>query len=126
MASLTGFFTQQLVQFQDCFEKDTTAIVSISRTNSYVKHGAWIQSNVPTDHAVMVSAINVGILQPPGDLTNTLSFGCSSGHCNFSENSSPSFSTIAMRHRCQNLTSRIRVLNETRTNTDTPYNTKYL
>ncbi|EAT81607.1 hypothetical protein SNOG_11108 [Parastagonospora nodorum SN15] len=42
MASLTGFFTQQLVQFQDCLQKDTTALVKISRTNSYVKHGAWI------------------------------------------------------------------------------------
>ncbi|KAH4072443.1 hypothetical protein HBH70_109420 [Parastagonospora nodorum] len=63
----------------------------------------------------MVSAINVGILQPPGDLTNTPSSGCSSGNCTFSESGSPSFSTIAMRHYCQDITSRIRVLNETRT-----------
>ncbi|KAH5306675.1 hypothetical protein HBI11_116710 [Parastagonospora nodorum] len=63
----------------------------------------------------MVSAINVGILQPPGDLTNTLSSGCSSGNYTFSESGSPSFSTIAMRHYCQDITSRIRVLNETRT-----------
>ncbi|KAH6094690.1 hypothetical protein HBI65_120070 [Parastagonospora nodorum] len=63
----------------------------------------------------MVSAIIVGILQPPNDLTNTLSSGCSSGNYTFSESGSPSFSTIAMRHYCQDITSRIRVLNETRT-----------
>ncbi|KAI8941649.1 hypothetical protein NX059_002862 [Plenodomus lindquistii] len=114
LASLTGFFAQQLVQFQDCLEKDPAALVNISRTNGYARTGGQIQSNVFVDYAPMVAAINVGVLQSPGDLTSALSSGCSSGNCTFSENGNASFSTIAISHLCQDTTPQIRVLNESK------------
>ena len=126
MASLTGFFSQQLVQFQDCLEKDTTALVNISRTNSYARTGGSSQPNSPVDYAPMVAAINVGLLQPISGLTDQLSSGCSSGNCTFSDSSGASFSTVAMSHFCEDITARIRIVNETKYNTSTPYTSTYL
>lgn len=68
----------------------------------------------------MVSAINVGILQSIGDLTSVLSSGCSSGSCTFSDDGTPSFSTLAVSHICEDSTARIRVFNESKTS-EAPY-----
>jgi hypothetical protein len=67
MASRTGFFSQQLAHFQDCLEKNISASVIISRTNSYAPTGGNIHSNVPVDYAPIVAAISVGILQISGN-----------------------------------------------------------
>ena len=72
MASLTGFFSQQLVQFKDCYEKDVTAVVSLSKSNEYSRARTF-GNNSPVGYAPMVAAINVGIIQPVTDLTNVLS-----------------------------------------------------
>lgn len=72
-----------------------------------------MQSNVPAEYAPMAAAISVGVLQPVGDLTNTLSSGCSSGNCTFSAEGSASFSTLSFGHFCTNITSNIRIVNET-------------
>lgn len=112
MASLTGFFTQQLVQFQDCFERDTAAVVSISRSNTYARSGGSYQNNAPVDFAPMIAAINVGVMQPVTDLTNVLSSGCNSGNCSFPNTNGASFDTIAFSHFCQDITAHIRTVNE--------------
>jgi hypothetical protein len=126
MASLTGFFAQQLVQFQNCLEKDTAALVNISRTSFYFRNGGFSQNNVPVDYAPMVAAINVGILQSPGDLTSALSSGCSTGNCTFSDDGSPSFSTLAISHFCEDITTQIHIVNETKPTKNTPYTRVFL
>jgi hypothetical protein len=117
LASLTGFFSQQLVLFQDCLEKDPTALVNISRTNTYVRIAGIDQDENPVDYIPMVAAINIGLLQPPGDLTNALSSGCSSGNCTFSGTDGASFSTVAITHLCEDITAHIRVVNVTKQET---------
>jgi hypothetical protein len=72
MALCAGFFSQQLVQFEGCLERETTALVNISRTNFYARTGVSWQNNAPVDYAPMVAAISIGVLQIPGDATNTL------------------------------------------------------
>jgi hypothetical protein len=62
----------------------------------------------------MMAAINVGMLQAPGDLTNALSFGCSSGDCTFSEHGNASFSTLAISSFCEDISKQIRIINETK------------
>lgn len=126
MASLTGFFSQQLVQFQSCLEKDTDGLANIARTSSYSQTGGSSQPNSPVDYPPMVAAINVGILQRTGDPTSTLSSGCSSGNCTFSEAKNASFSTLAISHSCEDLTTRIRIINETTNNRNTPPTTTFL
>jgi hypothetical protein len=114
LASLTGFFAQQLVQLQDCLERDPAALVNILRTNSYNATGGRVTGRSNADFAPMVAAVNVGVLQAPGDLTNTLSFGCSSGNCTFSEHGNASFSTLAISSSCEDISKQIRILNETK------------
>jgi hypothetical protein len=126
MASLTGFSAQQLVQFRDCLEKDTSALVNISRTTSYTRTGGIMQHNSPLDYPPMIAAINVGVLQSPGDLTNALSSGCSSGNCTFSDTNSPSFSTLAISHICEDITTQIYLVNETKPSEDDPYTRAFL
>jgi hypothetical protein len=111
MASFAGFFSQQLVQFDGCLEKDTAGLVNISRTNFYARTGGSTSTNVYVDYAPMVAAINVGVLQSPGDLTSTLSSGCNSGNCTFSDVDTPSFSTVAITNVCEDITARIRIVN---------------
>jgi hypothetical protein len=115
MSSFVGFSSQQLVQFQDCLQKDPAALVNISRTNLYSQIGGTTSPGVPVGYAPMAAAINVGILQPTSDLTNLLSSGCSSGTCTFSEAHSASFATLASGYYCTNATSGIRVVNEPNT-----------
>jgi hypothetical protein len=123
MVSLTGFFAQQLVQFQDCLEKDTAALVKISRTSSYFRTGLRYSLD---DYDPMVAAINVGIFQSPGDLTSALSSGCSTGNCTFSDNGTPSFSTLAISHFCEDITTQIHLVNRTKPTKDDPYNRVFL
>ncbi|KAH6613087.1 hypothetical protein C7974DRAFT_322140 [Boeremia exigua] len=125
LASLTGFFSQQLVQFHGCLERDADAFADIARTNSYSQTGGLAQNNVATEYPQMLAAINVGVLQPTGDQTNALSSGCSTGNCTFSDANNASFSTVAISHTCEDLTPRIHVVNETR-NSSTAPDSKYL
>jgi hypothetical protein len=125
MAAFTGFFSRQLVQFRDCLQQDTAALVNISRTNAYDKTGGSTEGNVPAEFVPMSAVINVGILQSAGDLTNLLSAGCSSGNCNFSDTESASFSTLAISHFCTNVTSRIRIVSQTQQNASAGYSEEF-
>jgi hypothetical protein len=113
MASFTGFFSQQLVQFQDCLQHDASALTSISRTNSYTRSGGTPDNWNHLDYTPMMAAINFGVLQPVGDLTKTYSSGCISSNCTFSEAGEPAFSTLEFSHSCSDITSQIRIINQT-------------
>jgi hypothetical protein len=127
VASFTGFFAQQLVQFGDCVQQDTAALVNISRTNAYNKTGRMGQGPGDLfDYAPTAAATSVGILQPAADLTNLLSAGCSSGNCTFSDTDGAAFSSLAISHLCTDITSSIRIVNETQQNTSTGRYTAYL
>jgi hypothetical protein len=113
MASLTGFFTQQIVLFQDCLELKDGASVSIAKTNNYTRSGTSFVNMNPTDFDPMIAAVNVGLIQPVVDFTNVLSVGCSSGNCTFPSTNHGSFSSLGVGHVCEDMTTHIRVLNET-------------
>jgi hypothetical protein len=113
MASLTGFFTQQIVLFQDCLELNHGASVSIAKTNNYTRSGPPTQNMNPTDFDAMIAAVNVGLIQPVVDFTNVLSVGCSSGNCTFPSTNHRSFSTLGVGRVCEDVTTQIRVVNET-------------
>jgi hypothetical protein len=113
LASLLGFFSQQLVQFQNCLEKNTTASANIMWTNTYARSGGSIQNMVWAEYPPMVAAINVGLLQSAGDPTNLLSSGCNTGNCTFSSAGNASFSTMAINHTCEDVSTSVYVFNQT-------------
>jgi hypothetical protein len=88
-------------------------MVILSKTNSYARSRDSKGPEAPADYLQMLSAINLGVFQPVGDLTNALSLGCISGNCTFSAPGEPAFSTLAIRQSCSDLTSRIRIINQT-------------
>ena len=104
MASLTGFFSQQLILFRDCAQLDNTLPVSVAKTNNFSLTGESIQNMVRDVHPAILAAINVGIIQPVGDLTSVLSQGCTSGNCTFPETDGASFQTLAMGYSCKDVT----------------------
>jgi len=63
MASLTGFFTQQIVVFEDCLMRDTSTRAGVWRTNNYSATGMIIPgiANVTVKpYDPMIVAINMG------------------------------------------------------------------
>ncbi|KAJ8116938.1 hypothetical protein OPT61_g1748 [Boeremia exigua] len=108
MVSLTGFFLQQLVQFQDCLQPNATEYPPrVSKTNSYMRSGAIAALNSSTSAEPfmgMVAAVNVAIFQPTENYTNMLSQRCISGHCTFPMANGTTFSTVAVSHKCEDLT----------------------
>ncbi|KZM24318.1 uncharacterized protein EKO05_0005633 [Ascochyta rabiei] len=108
MASLTGFFSQQVVQFRDCLQPNITMVPRVAKTNSYLRAGALAGFNVTPDSEPflgMIAAINVAIFQPIDDYTNKITEKCTSGYCTFPGNNGTSFSTVAVGHTCEKITS---------------------
>lgn len=59
---------------------DSSTFAGIWTANYYDRTGYTIDNSDVSDYSPMVVAINVGILRPSGDLTNALSYDCSSGN----------------------------------------------
>jgi hypothetical protein len=96
---------QQLIQFDDCLQPNHNSTVLLERTNYY---GASGRRFGPMDFdyfAPMAVAMDVGILQPAQDLTNILSHGCATGNCDFPTLQGETFSTLAIDHTCEDITS---------------------
>ncbi|KAI8939545.1 hypothetical protein NX059_003314 [Plenodomus lindquistii] len=105
MASLIGFFTQQLAQFHDCLQVDFDVEVGVKRTNAYNASGLTNDEMDNTAYT-MRAAIGTAILRPLEDYDQDLIYGgcSSSGLCNFSSG----FSTLGFFHQCRNITDQTR------------------
>jgi hypothetical protein len=98
---------QQLIRFDECLLADHNATVHIQRTNVF---GALGRRFGPLDFDAfppMASAIDVGIIQPVENLTSVLSQGCTTGNCTFSSLNGETFSTLAITHSSENVTSQV-------------------
>jgi hypothetical protein len=106
MTALTGFFSQQLLQFVDCVQRADTSIAYIARTNNYTSPGiATINLRKLNDqYSSMANAMTVGLISLVDDLTTTFSRGCDSGNCAFPSTNGASFSTLAISHSCKDIT----------------------
>ncbi|KAF2631181.1 hypothetical protein BU25DRAFT_386135 [Macroventuria anomochaeta] len=107
LAALTGFFLQQLVVFEDCLQRNPAATVRISKTNYCKAAYQGVGSTYVDAYPPMVAAINAGMIQSVPDHTSAVSHGCSSGNCTFPSEKGMSFSTVAVGHSCENITTRI-------------------
>jgi hypothetical protein len=112
MGALLGFFTQQLVQFEDCLRKDEAAVVGIPRTGTYIAQGQGMPDKTADVYLPMVAAINNGILQPTEDYSSVLAGSCITGNCTFPTIDGASFSTLGISHFCEDATSQLIVTRE--------------
>lgn len=109
MAAFTGFASQQLLVFDQCLRRDTSARVEIAKSNSFFLTGPHTTSIMFSISEPMAGAIEGGIVQPNQDFTTTLSRGCVTGNCTFpsAANGGASFSSLAIGHKCQDMTSKV-------------------
>ena len=108
MTSLTGFFSQQLVQFETCLQRDHVTAVTVAKTNNYTAHGAFINNYMADEYGPMVAAINVGLIQPVEDHSNVLTNGYISGNCTFPSTNGAAISTVGISHVCNDISTHIR------------------
>lgn len=102
LAFITDPFTQQILDYESCAQKDTGLIAKLSRTNGYTKRGgAFTQRDFVID-APMSVAINRGTVDPPADPATLVTSDCKSGNCTFAP-----FSTVALCHSCREVTNEI-------------------
>jgi hypothetical protein len=109
VASLLGFFAQQLIQFQDCPQQTPNTMVGISTTHSYNASGPPIFNMEYDMYPPMVAAINNGIVQSESapNYDNVISHNCNSGNCTFPSDGGASYSTLGISHSCENVTSQV-------------------
>jgi hypothetical protein len=114
MTALTGFFSQQLLQFENCPQQNDAADVLVAKTNNYTVSGRFAGARNTYDvYAPVVAAITVGLVQPVKDFTNVFTRGCDSGNCTFPSSLGASFSTVAISHVCEDISGLLRQTNRT-------------
>ncbi|KAI2483559.1 DUF3176 multi-domain protein [Pyrenophora tritici-repentis] len=114
MAAFTGFAAQQLIIFQDCQRPDNSAPVGIRRSNYFNAVGDRLGSQLYDEFLPMAVAMDIGMLQPVEDRTQALSYGCTTGNCTFPASDGPAYSTIAIGHTCDDVTSQVQEIPLTR------------
>ena len=107
MAAFTGFAAQQLIVFQDCQRPDHSAQVGILRSNFFNSVGDRLGAQFYDEFLPMAVAMDVGMLQPVEDRTQDLSYGCTTGNCTFPGGDGPAYSTLAIGHTCDDVTSQV-------------------
>lgn len=110
MTALTGFFSQQLLRFEDCAQRTDAAAVLVAKTNYYTasERSTGIR-NLSTMHAPIVAAVTVGLVQPREDYGNLFVRGCGSGNCTFPSDHGASFSTMAINYICEDISGLLRL-----------------
>jgi hypothetical protein len=107
MTAFTGFASQQLLVFDECLRRDSSAHVSIAKSTSYNLTGPRIGAGAFQVAEEMTSAIELGIIQPNQDQTTLLSRGCVTGNCTFPATNGTSYSSLAIGHTCKDVTSEV-------------------
>ena len=110
MAAFTGFAAQQLIVFEDCQRADNSASVGILRSNYFNSVGDRLAPQLYDEFLPMAVAMDVGMLQPVEDRTQVLSYGCTTGNCTFPALNGSAYSTIAIGHTCDDVTSQVQQL----------------
>ncbi|KAK5627373.1 hypothetical protein RRF57_003088 [Xylaria bambusicola] len=93
-----GPFSQQIVQYYNCFSVSSSHLAWLPRSNNYTAGSRVYPGHSQLDPE-MASAIYTGILNPPKTRASAIkSFSCDSGNCTL-----PRFSTLGMCHSCHEI-----------------------
>ncbi len=89
-------FTQQILQYYECFTPLPDISASIVRTNVYSTAGLHTGAGEASLDGPMAAALYQGVLAPPTNATASIAFECTSGNCTFPASESVSYSSLAM------------------------------
>ncbi|KAF2807575.1 uncharacterized protein BDZ99DRAFT_478137 [Mytilinidion resinicola] len=114
LAFITDPFTQQMVEFVDCYRifasdrNSTTLRGAISRANTYTAYGDQLQTGKIEIDGPMAFAITTGLVNPPIDASSLVQAECTSGNCTFGL-----FQTLGICHSCQDVSAMIQSQHDT-------------
>ncbi|KAK7918398.1 hypothetical protein PG985_010272 [Apiospora marii] len=110
-------FTQQVVQTQPCLREDTSAVALIPRANIYNVTTSvmpnWDSGRQNIYPALAVS-IYRGLITPPENASSVITPICPSGNCTFPDHDGAAYQTIAMCHKCDNITDLVEITHSPR------------
>ncbi|KAL9619902.1 MAG: hypothetical protein Q9160_005549 [Pyrenula sp. 1 TL-2023] len=104
-------FSQQIIQYYNCFPVAHDAFAAIPRTNSYTNDGIAIQPGYSQLNEAASTAVFMGALDAPISERALIPFVCSSGNCTFPNSGldKAAFQTLGMCHSCKEINGLIRV-----------------
>lgn len=101
-------FTQQIVQYYSCSTIVDGEISSIPFSNNYTDGTMGRPSGSPALDSQMQSALYVGLLDPPANVSAAITFDCRTGNCTFpSTEDGATFMSLSMHTRCSDISSNI-------------------
>lgn len=113
-------FTQQIVQYYSCSTIVDGEISSIPFSNNYTDGTMGRPSGNPALDSQMQSAVYVGLLDPPANVSGSITFDCRTGNCTFpSTGDGATFMSLSMHAQCTDISSNISYsINKTRYDND--------
>lgn len=101
-------FTQQIVQYYSCSRIVDGDISSIPFSNNYTDGTAGRPTGQPALDSQMSSALYVGLLDPPANVSAAITYQCRTGNCTFvSTDDGATFMSLSMHSQCRDITSNI-------------------
>lgn len=101
-------FTQQIVQYYSCSTIVDGEISSIPFSNNYTDGTMGRPTGTPSLDSQMQSALYVGLLDPPANVSAAITFDCRTGNCTFpATEDGASFMSLSMHAQCRDITSYI-------------------
>ena len=101
-------FSQQILHYNSCARQVRGAGAVIARTNSYSAFDTNTVYYPPQLDAPMINALYTGMLSPPENASSLVFTSCITGNCTFPSAEGASYSSLAMCHGCEDISSQIR------------------
>ncbi|KAH0424302.1 hypothetical protein CcaCcLH18_11653 [Colletotrichum camelliae] len=119
-------FVQQIVQYYSCSVMADAEVGVISFSNNYTDGIMGRPSGTPAIDSQMQSAIYVGLLDPPANVSAAVSYTCRTGNCTFTATEDgATFMSLSLQSQCKDISDKISYsLNSTRTTDNQTYTYK--
>lgn len=101
-------FVQQVVQYYSCPQMINGEIASIPYSNNYTDGAMGRPTGSPSLDSQMQSALFVGLLDPPANVSAGLAYTCRTGNCTFpATEDGATFMSLSMGSTCRDITDNI-------------------
>ncbi|CAI0650446.1 unnamed protein product [Colletotrichum noveboracense] len=116
-------FAQQIVHYYSCSVMAHDEVGAISFSNNYTDGIMGRPSGTPAIDSQMQSAIYVGLLDPPANVSAAVSYTCRTGNCTFTATEDgATFMSLSLQSQCTDISDKIsHSLNSTRNSNNQTY-----
>jgi hypothetical protein len=101
-------FSQQVIQYYSCQQPVVDAVAYVPKTNQYSAFGYATSAKDKSLDSRMAAALYTGLISPPANASTSVSVGCLTGNCTFSEFNGATHQSLAMCSSCKDLSASIK------------------